>query len=134
MEILRQSFRPEFINRVDEIIVFRALTDEQLKDITRLLLDRLARRLRAQRIDVEFTEEAVALLAREGFDPEYGARPLRRTIQRLVENELSRMLLGGSVEPGDRVRIDADGDLRFDIERGAASELAPTAEPAAAAG
>jgi ATP-dependent Clp protease ATP-binding subunit ClpC len=134
MEILRQSFRPEFINRVDEIIVFRALTDEQLKDITRLLLDRLARRLRAQRVDVEFTEEALALLAREGFDPEYGARPLRRTIQRLVENELSRMVLGGSVEPGDRVRIDADGDLRFDIERGAASELAPTAEPAATAG
>ena len=135
MEILRQSFRPEFINRVDEIIVFRALTDEQLKDITRLLLDRLARRLRAQRVDVEFTEEAVALLAREGFDPEYGARPLRRTIQRLVENELSRMVLGGSVEPGDRVRIDADGDdLRFDIERGAASELAPTAETTATAG
>ena len=134
MEILRQSFRPEFINRVDEIIVFRALTDEQLKNITRLLLDRLARRLRAQRVDVEFTEEAIALLAREGFDPEYGARPLRRTIQRLVENELSRMVLGGSVEPGDRVRIDADGDLRFDIERGAASELAPTAEPAATAG
>jgi ATP-dependent Clp protease ATP-binding subunit ClpC len=135
MEILRQSFRPEFINRVDEIIVFRALTDEQLKDITRLLVDRLARRLRAQRVDVEFTEEAVALLAREGFDPEYGARPLRRTIQRLVENELSRMVLGGSVEPGDRVHIEADGDdLRFDIERGAASELAPTAEPAATAG
>jgi ATP-dependent Clp protease ATP-binding subunit ClpC len=134
MEILRQSFRPEFINRVDEIIVFRALTDEQLKDITRLLLDRLARRLRAQRVDVEFTEEAVALLAREGFDPEYGARPLRRTIQRLIENELSRMVLGGSVEPGDRVRIDADGDLRFDIERGEASDLAPTAEPAATAG
>ena len=88
MELLRGSFRPEFINRIDEIIVFRALSEEQLLDITRLLLDRLDRRLRAQRIEVEFSEEAVRLLAREGYDPEFGARPLRRTIQRLVENEL----------------------------------------------
>ena len=78
----RASFRPEFINRIDEIIVFRALSSEQLADITRLLLDRLVRRMRAQRIDVEFTDEAVRLLAEEGFDPEFGARPLRRTIQR----------------------------------------------------
>ncbi len=89
MEILRGSFRLEFINRIDEIIVFRALPDEQIADITRLLLDRLARRLRAQRIDVEFSEEATRLLAREGFDPEVGARPLRRTIQRLVERALA---------------------------------------------
>jgi ATP-dependent Clp protease ATP-binding subunit ClpC len=124
MEILRSSFRPEFINRIDEIIVFRALTDEQLADITKLLLDRLTRRLRAQRIEVEFTDEAVALLAREGFDPEFGARPLRRTIQRRVENELSRMVLGGSVQPGDKVVVTVEGDdLHFDIETGAAKEL-----------
>jgi len=136
MEILRQSFRPEFINRVDEIIVFRALTDEQLAKITQLLLDRLARRLRAQRIDVEFTEEAVRLLAREGFDPEYGARPLHRTIQRLVENELSRMVLGGRVEPGDRIKVDATGDaLDFHVEEGAAGDLVeePVAEEGTAA-
>ena len=83
MDHLRGSFRPEFINRIDEIIVFRALSEEQLLDITRLLLDRLGRRLRAQRIEVEFSEEAVQLLSREGYDPEFGARPLRRTIQRL---------------------------------------------------
>ena len=94
MDVLRMSFRPEFINRIDEIIVFRALS-EQLADITGLLLDRLVRRMRAQRIDVEFTEEAVRLLAEEGFDPEFGARPLRRTIQRRVENELSRLVLSG---------------------------------------
>ena len=124
MEILRSSFRPEFINRIDEIIVFRALTDEQLADITKLLLDRLRRRLRAQRIEVEFTGEAVALLAREGFDPEFGARPLRRTIQRRVENELSRMVLGGSVQPGDKVFVSVVGDdLHLDIEKGAAKEL-----------
>src|SRR4051794_6342923 len=124
MELLRGSFRPEFINRIDEIIVFRALSEEQLLEITRLLLDRLNRRLRAQRIDVEFSEEAVKLLSREGFDPEFGARPLRRTIQRLVENELSRMVLDGSVEPGDQVVVDRDGEeLRFAVEKGAASEL-----------
>ena len=135
MELLRGSFRPEFINRIDEIIVFRALSEEQLLEITRLLLDRLARRLRAQRIDVEFSEEAVELLSREGFDPEFGARPLRRTIQRLVENELSRMVLDGSVEPGDKVAVDREGEeLRFSVEQGAAAELLrekeETSEPA----
>jgi ATP-dependent Clp protease ATP-binding subunit ClpC len=123
MQILRQSFRPEFINRIDEIIVFRALTEEQLVDITQLLLDRLERRLRAQHIELEFTQEAVRVLAREGYDPEFGARPLARTIQRLVENELSRMVLSGEVEPGDKVQVETDGDeLKFDVERGAASQ------------
>jgi ATP-dependent Clp protease ATP-binding subunit ClpC len=124
MGLLGQSFRPEFINRIDDIIVFRALTDEQLAEITKLLLDRLVRRLRAQRIEVEFTDEAVELLAREGFDPEFGARPLRRTIQRLVENELSRMVLSGAVEHGDKVVVTAEGDeLGFDVQRGGAPEL-----------
>ena len=124
MEVLRQNFRPEFINRIDDIIVFRSLSDEQLVDITRLLLDRLVRRLHAQRIEVEFTEEAVRFLGQEGFDPEFGARPLRRTIQRLVENELSRMVLASTVEPGDKIVVDLDGDeLRFEVESGAASEV-----------
>ena len=124
MQVLRQSFRPEFINRIDEIIVFRALDDHQLAEITRLLLDKLARRLRAQHIEVEFTEAAIELLAHEGFDPEFGARPLRRTIQRLVENELSRMVLSGTTEEGDRIRVDADdGELRFKVDHGAAAEM-----------
>jgi ATP-dependent Clp protease ATP-binding subunit ClpC len=119
MQILRGSFRPEFINRIDEIIVFHALSEAQLLDITRLLLDRLGRRLHAQRIDVAFTDEAVRFLAQEGYDPEYGARPLRRTITRLVENELSRLVLGGDVEPGDRVTVGVeDGKLLFDTEKG----------------
>jgi ATP-dependent Clp protease ATP-binding subunit ClpC len=132
MEILRHSFRPEFINRIDEIIIFRALTEEQLGEITKLLLDRLVRRLRAQHIDLEFTDGAVELLAREGYDPEFGARPLRRTIQRLVENELSRMVLSGEIEPGDRVRAEvADGDLTFKAEKGRASaEVADWSEDA----
>ena len=123
MEILSHSFRPEFINRIDEIIVFRALTEEQIAEITKLLLQRLVRRLRAQHVEIEFADEAVALLSHEGFDPEYGARPLRRTIQRLVENELSRMLLNGDVEPGDRVTVGVTkGDLQFEVERGGARE------------
>jgi len=123
MDVLRGSFRPEFINRIDEIIVFRALTDEQLAEITKLLLDRLARRLHAQGIEVVFTDEAVELLAHEGFDPEFGARPLRRTIQRLVENELSRMVLSDAIGPGDRVTVDAlEGELHFDVDTGAARE------------
>ena len=123
MEILRHSFRPEFINRIDEIIVFRALTEEQLLDITQLLLDRLIRRIRAQHIELEFTEEARRLLAHEGYDPEYGARPLGRTIRRLVENELSRLVLSGEVEPGDRVVVDVVGDdLDFKVAKGGASE------------
>jgi ATP-dependent Clp protease ATP-binding subunit ClpC len=137
MDVLRNSFRPEFINRIDEIIVFRALTDEQLAEITKLLLDRLARRLRAQGIEVIFTDEAVELLAQEGFDPEFGARPLRRTIQRMVENELSRMVLSDTISPGDRVTVDAlEGELRFEVDTGAvrepedAGEREVSAEPA----
>jgi ATP-dependent Clp protease ATP-binding subunit ClpC len=134
MQVLRQSFRPEFINRIDEIIVFRALDDRQLAEITRLLLDKLARRLRAQHIEVEFTDAAVELLAHEGFDPEFGARPLRRTIQRLVENELSRMVLSGTVNEGDRITVDAaDGELSFEVDLGAVEE-AEAREPAAATG
>jgi ATP-dependent Clp protease ATP-binding subunit ClpC len=130
MQILRTNFRPEFINRIDEIIVFRALTEEQLREITKLLLDRLARRLRAQHIEVEFTEDAVALLAHEGFDPEFGARPLKRAIQRLVENELSKLVLGGEIEPGDKVTVDVlEGDLHFDVAKAQGSVPEPAEGP-----
>jgi ATP-dependent Clp protease ATP-binding subunit ClpC len=123
LQIIRHSLRPEFINRIDEIIVFRALTKEQIVKIAGLLLERTTRRLRAQDIEVEFTEEAIELIAEEGFDPEYGARPLRRTIERRVDNELARMVLSGALEPGDKVRIEADGEtgtLSFEVLQGAA--------------
>ena len=120
MQILRRAMRPEFLNRIDEVIVFRALTREQIADIARLLLERTTRRLRAQDIEVEFTEEALELLAEEGFDPEFGARPLRRTIQRQVDNDLSRMVLEGSLNPGDKAVIGADdGRLTFEVFAGA---------------
>ena len=105
LQLLRAHFRPEFLNRIDEVIVFRSLTKEQVEQIARLLLDRVARRLRAQHIEVTFSDDAVAHLAERGFDPEFGARPLRRTIQREVENELSRMLLGGKLSEGDTVTV-----------------------------
>jgi ATP-dependent Clp protease ATP-binding subunit ClpC len=119
-EILRHTLRPEFLNRIDETIVFRALTKEQIADIARLLLERTKRRLEAQDIEVEFTEGAVELLAEEGFEPEFGARPLRRTIQRRIDNDLSRMVLEGSLNPGDKVVVDAEeSKLTFEVATGA---------------
>jgi ATP-dependent Clp protease ATP-binding subunit ClpC len=120
MRIVRSHLRPEFVNRIDEIIVFRALTKEQIGEIARLLLDRTKRRLRAQDIEVEFTEGAVEFIAEEGFDPEFGARPLRRAIQRRVDNELANMVLSGSLNPDDRLVVDAqDGKLTFEVVEGA---------------
>ena len=122
MRIVRNHLRPEFVNRIDEIIVFRALDKEQIAQIARLLLERTQRRLGPQGIEVEFTEAAVELVAEEGFDPEFGARPLRRTIQRRVDNELSRMVLEGSLNPGDKVLVGAEeGRLTFEVLEGAAA-------------
>ncbi|MGY0489613.1 ATP-dependent Clp protease ATP-binding subunit [Streptomyces sp. WG-D5] len=115
---LREHFRPEFLNRVDEIVIFRRLSTEQLARITDLLLDETRRRLRAQDIDVEFTHDAVDWLARRGHQPEYGARPLRRTIQRELDNRLSRMLLDGEIAAGGALLVDvADGDLTVRAKR-----------------
>ncbi len=127
---LREHFRPEFLNRVDEIIVFRPLSETQLAEIVGLLLAGVERRLAEARIALEVTDAARAFIAREGYDPTYGARPLRRAIQRLVENPLARRILAGEFRAGQTVRIDLkDGELSFEAD-GAASELA---EPAAAA-
>ncbi|MGW4599207.1 ATP-dependent Clp protease ATP-binding subunit, partial [Streptomyces sp. NPDC004457] len=94
---LREHFRPEFLNRIDEIVVFRQLTSEQLRQITGLLLETTRRLLDGQGVSVEFTDAAVDWLAERGYQPEYGARPLRRTIQREVDNQLSRLLLDGTI-------------------------------------
>ncbi len=107
-DALRLQFRPEFLNRVDEVIVFHALTDANLVAIVDLLLADLGRRLAGQDLALELTPAARALIAREGHDPAFGARPLKRTIQRLVENPLARALIEGRFRPGDRVTADAD--------------------------
>ncbi|MGH2512827.1 MAG: AAA family ATPase, partial [Candidatus Limnocylindrales bacterium] len=107
-EALHRQFRPEFLNRIDEIIVFHSLTDAELSAIVELLLADLARRLAEQDLGLELTSAARALISREGHDPAFGARPLKRTIQRLVENPLARALLQARFKPGDRIVADAD--------------------------
>ena len=121
--LLRNTLRPEFVNRIDEVILFRSLGKDQIAEISCLLLDHTSRRLKAQGIEIEFTDAAVALIAEEGFDPEFGARPLRRTIQRRVDNVLSRMVLDGSLERGDKLVVGTgEGKLGFEIIHEATGE------------
>jgi ATP-dependent Clp protease ATP-binding subunit ClpB len=107
---LRDHFRPEFLNRVDEIVVFGRLDREQLAQIVELQVARLRGRLRERGVELELTEAAAGLLAREGYDPVYGARPLKRLVQRRIENPLAQRLLAGEVRDGDVVVVDADGE------------------------
>ena len=116
---LRDIFRPEFLNRVDEIIVFKPLGEEQLREIVRLLLDNVRRRMAESRLSLEVTDAARTFIAREGHDPIYGARPLRRAIQRLIENPLAKRILAGDFPPGSTVRVDvADNELTFEAAEG----------------
>ncbi|CAM5705893.1 ATP-dependent Clp protease ATP-binding subunit OS=Streptomyces alboniger OX=132473 GN=CP975_19825 PE=4 SV=1 [Streptomyces alboniger] len=117
---LREHFRPEFLNRIDEVVIFRRLTGEQLRQVTDLLLEETRRRLHAQDVSIEFTPAAVDWLAQRGHQPEYGARPLRRTIQREVDNRLSRLLLDGRLAAGGKVSVDVEDDaLSMDVVAGA---------------
>ena len=103
---LKKTFRPEFLNRIDEIIIFDPLADQQIRQIVDLLLE--------HEITVSLTESAKDWLAKEGFDPVYGARPLRRALQRYVENPLSKKILAGDIQSGDQVLADAgEGELTF---------------------
>jgi ATP-dependent Clp protease ATP-binding subunit ClpB len=114
-EQLRETFRPEFLNRIDEVVRFEPLTREQLAEIVDLQLGRLRERLAERKLDLEVTDAAKELLAEEGWDPAYGARPLKRAIQRLLENPLALELLEGRFAEGDTVRVDArDGELVFE--------------------
>jgi ATP-dependent Clp protease ATP-binding subunit ClpA len=117
MEALRAAFRPEFINRIDEIVIFNPLGKEQLERIVVLLLRGVEQLLAERQITLELTPAAKELLVREGYDPAYGARPLRRTIQRLVQDPLALQILEGKVLPGDHIRVDQDGQknaVRFE--------------------
>jgi ATP-dependent Clp protease ATP-binding subunit ClpB len=110
-EELRTHFRPEFLNRLDETVVFHRLSREHIRAIVRLQLERLNQLLADRKIRLEATEGAVALLASEGFDPEFGARPLRRTIQRLVQDPLAELVLAGEVGEGETVRLEVEGEV-----------------------
>jgi len=109
-ELLRRTLRPEFLNRVDEIVVFKPLTQNEIGKIVELQFARIAELMAHQHIALSASPEAIAWLGKEGYDPSFGARPLKRLLQREVTNRLSKEVLAGTVEPGDRVRIEADGD------------------------
>jgi ATP-dependent Clp protease ATP-binding subunit ClpC len=133
---LKDTFRPEFLNRIDEIIIFADLTVEDVEQIVDLQMGEIADRLAEQGLAVELTDDARAWLAREGFDPQYGARPLRRALQRHVESPLSVQLLRGEFERGDLVVVNAgEGGLEFKRKPGEASvlEVAPETVPEKAA-
>jgi len=128
MEALRASFRPEFINRIDEIVIFNPLGKEQLGKIVGLLMKNVEKLLAERQITLELKPTAEELLLHEGYDPAYGARPLRRTIQRLIQDPLALQILEGKALPGDHIIIDRDGqkdEMRF--------ERKPAKQPAAAA-
>jgi ATP-dependent Clp protease ATP-binding subunit ClpC len=115
MEELKRSFRPEFLNRIDEVIVFHSLTRENVKAIVDLLLRRVREQLKAKDVDIELTDAAKELLAERGYDPALGARPLRRTIQRLVEDPLSEKLLWKEFKAGQTIIVDVvDGEIMFE--------------------
>ncbi len=109
-ELVQQSFRPEFVNRLDDIVVFQALTHEDLGQIVSLYVDRLARRLSDRRLELAVTPSARGWLAERGYDPVYGARPLRRLMQRQIDDQLARAILAGDVRDGDTVRVDVADD------------------------
>ena len=116
---MRKTFRPEFINRIDEIIVFHQLTEEQLGSIVELLVKDLQGRLAEKKVNIELTKKAKSWLVKEGYDPVYGARPLKRAIERYVENPLSAKILQGEFSPGDTVMVDlGDEGLTFSVKKG----------------
>ena len=134
LEAMRHAFRPEFLNRIDEIVVFHALTEVELHQIIDVLAADVVARLAEQGIALALDAEARALLVREGYNPAYGARPLRRTVQRLIETPLARGLLDGTWRNGDTIDVTVDpatGQLSF--ARRVALEVAP-AQPAESLG
>jgi ATP-dependent Clp protease ATP-binding subunit ClpC len=110
MEEVKQTFRPEFLNRVDEVLVFHQLTRDQIEKIVTLELNKVVREVRAQEMELKVTDAAKSVLAKKGWDPEFGARPLRRAIQRMVEDELAEEMLKGVFGSGDHILGDVDPD------------------------
>jgi ATP-dependent Clp protease ATP-binding subunit ClpB len=119
LDELRQHFRPEFLNRVDEVIVFHALTEDELEQIVDIQLDRVRRRLADRRIQLELSAASKRHLVKTGYDPVYGARPLKRAIQKEIETPLGRKILAGEIRDGQHVKVDYDekrGELTFNAQ------------------
>jgi ATP-dependent Clp protease ATP-binding subunit ClpC len=115
MEELKRSFRPEFLNRIDEVIVFHSLTQEHVKSIVDLMMKRVREQLKSKDVEIVLTDGVKSLLAEKGYDPTLGARPLRRTIQRMVEDPLSEKLLWKEYTAGQTIIVDAqDGEIVFE--------------------
>jgi ATP-dependent Clp protease ATP-binding subunit ClpC len=119
---LKQTFRPEFLNRLDEIVVFEPLNEKEIADVANLEMKQIAARIGTQQIVLNISEKAMAILAKEGYDPQFGARPLKRLIERRIENILARAMLAGELDSGDTVDIDLDetensSDFRFEITK-----------------
>jgi ATP-dependent Clp protease ATP-binding subunit ClpB len=122
MEVVGQHFRPEFLNRVDDMVVFHPLTQDQIAAIVVIQLEYLEQRLAERDMRLELSDAAVATLAEAGYDPVYGARPLKRAIQQRIENPLAHEILSGTLAPGDVVRVDvADGEIVFQTAKAAAA-------------
>jgi ATP-dependent Clp protease ATP-binding subunit ClpB len=120
---LRAYFRPEFLNRVDDIVLFKPLTREEIEQIVTLQMEELRRRLEDRRLSLELTDEARSLIAARGYEPVYGARPLRRYIQHEVETRIGRALISGDIHDGSRIILDTGPDgleVRWEHPRGAA--------------
>jgi ATP-dependent Clp protease ATP-binding subunit ClpC len=124
MTELQKQFRPEFLNRLDDIIVFHELTEEQLRKIVDLMVKELEARLAERKIDLKLTEKAKSWLAKEGYDPVYGARPLRRVIERYIENPLSSQLLRGEIKEDDVIKVDLGKDGKLTFNNKAAAKTA----------
>ena len=106
-ELLKTKFKPEFLNRIDEIIMFNRLGREQIGRIVDIEVEKLIKRLNARKFDIEITDKAKTILADEGYDPAFGARPLKRTVQNLIQNPLAKEILKGNFIEGDTILIDA---------------------------
>jgi ATP-dependent Clp protease ATP-binding subunit ClpC len=134
-EEMKKVFRPEFLNRIDEMIVFHALTSNEINQIVHLMLARVKTQVRQQNMDLEVSDEAMMLMAKEGFDPTYGARPLRRAVQRMVEDPLAEEILMGNFKEGDTILADVkDGDIVFvKAAPGEDDAIPPMEEPAGVA-
>jgi ATP-dependent Clp protease ATP-binding subunit ClpB len=116
MEIVGQHFRPEFINRVDDVVVFHPLQRDQIHAIAEIQLVHLRQRLADRDMELEVSREALDLIAEAGFDPVYGARPLKRVIQQQLENSLAQDILSGNFKGGDKIKVDVEDDeLSFTV-------------------